>query len=56
MVWLICVLLVAINLIEKLGGFLTEIAFIVNLPDLGGSKKLLEKGYSFFSITEFEGE
>jgi len=46
----------AINLIEKLGGLLTEIAFIVNLPDLGGSKKLVEKGYSFFSITEFEGE
>jgi len=46
----------AINLIEKLGGVLNEIAFIIDLPDLGGSKKLVEKGYSFFSITEFEGE
>ena len=46
----------SINLIEKLGGLLTEIAFIIDLPDLGGSKKLLEKGYSFYSITEFEGE
>lgn len=46
----------AINLIEKLGGLLTEIAFIIDLPDLGGSKKLQEMGYPFFSITEFEGD
>tara|TARA_Y100001960_G_C14755677_1_gene871147 strand:- start:593 stop:1120 length:528 start_codon:yes stop_codon:yes gene_type:complete len=46
----------AINLIEKLDGILTEIAFVIDLPDLGGSRKLTENGYSFFSITEFEGK
>jgi adenine phosphoribosyltransferase len=31
-------------------------AFIVNLPDVGGEAKLKEKGYNVFSLTEFEGE
>jgi adenine phosphoribosyltransferase len=43
-------------LIEKLGGKVTEMAFIVNLPDVGGAKKLTEKGYRFFCLTEFEGD
>lgn len=46
----------AAALIEKLGGIVTEMAFIVNLPDVGGEKKLLAKGYKVFSLTEFEGE
>jgi len=28
----------------------------VDLPDVGGKKKLLEKGYEVFALTEFEGE
>ncbi|MCK5323314.1 MAG: adenine phosphoribosyltransferase [Desulfobulbaceae bacterium] len=43
-------------LIEKLGGVVAETVFIVNLPDVGGEKKLKDKGYSVFSLTEFEGE
>ena len=43
-------------LIEKLGGTISEMAFIVDLPDVGGSKKLREKGYRFFALTEFEGD
>jgi len=43
-------------LIEKLGGTIAEMAFIVNLPDVGGEKKLKDKGYSVFSLTEFEGD
>lgn len=43
-------------LIEKLGGIVVETVFIVNLPDVGGEKKLKEKGYTVFSLTEFEGE
>ncbi len=43
-------------LIEKLGGIIAETAFIVNLPDVGGEKKLKEKGYNVFSLTVFEGE
>jgi adenine phosphoribosyltransferase len=46
----------AAALIEKLGGKIAEMAFIVNLPDVGGEKKLREKGYKIFALTEFEGE
>lgn len=43
-------------LIEKLGGTVVEMAFIVDLPDVGGKKKLLDKGYKVYALTEFEGE
>ncbi|MFZ5996476.1 MAG: adenine phosphoribosyltransferase [Nitrospirota bacterium] len=43
-------------LIEKLGGVVSEMAFIVNLPDVGGEKRLAEKGYKIFALTEFEGD
>lgn len=48
--------LAAASLIEKLGGVIMEMAFIVNLPDVGGSAKLREKGYKIYSLTEFEGD
>jgi adenine phosphoribosyltransferase len=48
--------LAAAALVEKLGGTVSEMAFIVNLPDVGGFKRLTEKGYSVFALTEFEGE
>lgn len=48
--------LAAAALIEKLGGIVAEMAFIVNLPDVGGSKRLKDKGYNFFALTEFEGD
>jgi len=48
--------LAAAALVEKLGGIVVEMAFIVNLPDVGGAGKLLEKGYKYYSLTEFEGE
>jgi adenine phosphoribosyltransferase len=48
--------LAAAALIEKLGGKIYEMAFIVNLPDVGGEAKLKEKGYDIFSLTDFEGE
>lgn len=48
--------LAAAALIENLGGVVAEIAFIVNLPDVGGEKKLRERGYSLYSLTEFEGD
>jgi len=46
----------AAALIEKLGGVVTEIAFIVNLPDIGGYKRLTDKGYKLYAQTEFEGD
>ncbi len=48
--------LAAAALIEKLGGVVSEIAFIVNLPDVGGYKKLKDKGYNVYCQTEFEGD
>ena len=45
----------AIALVEKLGGVITEAAFIIDLPDIGGSKTLQDNGYKIFSLTEFEG-
>ncbi len=43
-------------LVEKVGAVVAEMAFIVNLPDIGGQKKLEDKGYSLYCLTEFEGE
>jgi adenine phosphoribosyltransferase len=48
--------LAAAALIEKLGGTVAEMAFIVDLPDVGGSKKLKARGYKVFALTEFEGD
>ncbi|HBX53414.1 MAG: adenine phosphoribosyltransferase [Bacteroidetes bacterium RIFOXYA12_FULL_35_11] len=44
----------AINLVEKLGGEVVECAFVIELPDLHGREKL--KGYTIFSLVQFEGE
>ncbi|MDB3990712.1 adenine phosphoribosyltransferase [Gammaproteobacteria bacterium] len=46
----------AINLIEKIEGVILGTAFIVNLPDLGGSNKIKNLGYSVISLAEFEGD
>jgi len=46
----------AIKLIEKLGGKIAECAFVIDLPDIGGRKKLQELGYNVFWLTEFEGD
>jgi adenine phosphoribosyltransferase len=46
----------ACNLIKKLGGNIIECSFIVDLPDIGGKKKLEDAGYKSFSVVEFEGE
>jgi adenine phosphoribosyltransferase len=48
--------LAAATLIEKLGGVVAEMAFIVNLPEVGGEKVLKEKNYNIYCQTEFEGE
>lgn len=46
----------AAKLVKKLDGKIAELAFIVDLPDLGGRKKLEEAGYSVYAQTAFEGE
>ena len=46
----------AAKLVKKLHGEIVEIAFIVDLPDLGGRKKLEHAGYSVYAQTAFEGD
>ena len=48
--------LAACNLINRLGGIVTECCFIVDLPYLGGRKKLEANGYKVFKLVEFDGE
>ena len=44
-----------IKLIEKLGGNIVSCNFIVNLPNLGGDKKLADLGISTHFLCSFEG-
>lgn len=46
----------AARLVEQLGGVVVEMAFIVDLPEVGGRKNLEENGYKMFHLVEFEGE
>lgn len=44
-----------IKLIERLGGEIVGCAFIIDLPDLGGHRKLKELGMDVHVLCEFEG-
>jgi adenine phosphoribosyltransferase len=46
----------AANLVETVGAEIAEMAFVVNLPDIGGYDKLVSKNYNVYALTEFEGE
>lgn len=48
--------LAAAKLVKKLHAEVVELAFIVDLPDIGGRKKLEAAGFSVYAQTEFEGE
>ena len=45
----------AAKLVEKSEGKVSGFLFIINLYDLGGIKKLKDKGYEAFSLIEFPG-
>ncbi len=45
----------AITLIEKVGGKIFETAFVVDLPELGGAKKIQALGHKVFTLCKFEG-
>ena len=45
-----------ITLIEKLGGQIIGCAFVVDLPDLGGRKRLTDMGMNLHVLCEFDGE
>ena len=44
----------AVKLIEKLGGVVIGVGAIVDMPEFGGSKKLV--GYELFKLVEYEGD
>lgn len=46
----------AIKLVQKLKGKVIEAAFIIELPDLGGGKKLKKLGINYYSQVLFEGK
>ncbi len=46
----------AYQLIEKSGGIIEEACFIVDLPDLGGGKRLDEAGIKWHALVDFDGE
>jgi adenine phosphoribosyltransferase len=46
----------AAALIAKMGAQVIECCFIVDLPDLGGRKRLEKLGLRVFALCEFEGE
>ncbi len=48
--------LAAAALIEELGGVVAEMAFVVDLPDVGGRKQLEDSGYKYHFLVEFEGD
>ncbi len=46
----------AVQLIEKMGGTIIECCFAIELPDLGGRKRLEELNQTVFSLCQFAGE
>ncbi|KKD59374.1 adenine phosphoribosyltransferase [Grimontia sp. AD028] len=43
------------KLIRRLGGDVAHAAFIINLPEIGGEKRLQENGIDVYSICQFDG-
>ena len=46
----------AVKLIEKMDGKIVECCFVIDLPDLGGHKRLEKHGQKVFALCEFEGD
>jgi adenine phosphoribosyltransferase len=46
----------AATLIRKMGAEVVECCFIVDLPDVGGRKRLEKQGLKVFALCEFEGD
>jgi adenine phosphoribosyltransferase len=46
----------ASQLIEKMGAIIVECCFVIDLPDIGGRKRLERQGRKVFSLCEFEGK
>jgi adenine phosphoribosyltransferase len=49
-------MLAAASLLKRLGVEIIEAAAIIDLPDLGGSKKLTDAGITVHSFCTFDGD
>ena len=49
-------ILAALDLLDQLKADVAGVAAIVDLPELGGSEKILARGVKVRALTEFEGE
>jgi adenine phosphoribosyltransferase len=43
------------KLIESAGGHIVECAFVIDLPELGGRRRLQDQGYTVHALVEFPG-
>ena len=46
----------AIRVVEELGGQIVGLAVVIDLPDVGGRRRIEELGHKLTSLCEFEGE
>jgi adenine phosphoribosyltransferase len=46
----------AVKLVGTMGGEIVECCFVIDLPDLGGRKRIEKLGHSVFALCEFEGD
>ena len=46
----------AARLIQDAGGEIVECCFVIDLPELGGRKRLEAMGHSVYALMEFEGD
>ena len=46
----------ATKLISSVGGEIVECCFVIDLPGLGGTKRLQKTGHKVFALCEFEGD
>lgn len=44
-----------VKLVERLGGKVNHAAFVINLPELGGEKRLSNLGVNCYALVNFEG-
>ena len=48
--------LATLEMIQRTGGDIVGCAFVIDLPDLGGSRRIAERGFAVTSLCSFEGE
>jgi adenine phosphoribosyltransferase len=48
--------LATLEMIPSTGGDIVGCAFVIDLPDLGGSRRIAERGFAVTSLCSFEGE